>query len=74
MEQQKALVAAMRSTSQPGTPTVPPVGCDPFRQQDLEPGILKFTGLPEFDESQIPELAPLSVETEGECQVNNNYK
>ncbi|KAM8704524.1 hypothetical protein ACLKA7_009037 [Drosophila subpalustris] len=64
MEQQKALVAAMRSTSQPGTPTaVPPVGCDPFKLLDVESGgIPKFTGLPEFDETQIPELAPLSAE------------
>ncbi|KAH8360053.1 hypothetical protein KR093_010416 [Drosophila rubida] len=74
MEQQKALAAAavMRSTSQPGTPTVPPVSGDPFRQQDLEPGIVKFTGLPEFDETQIPELPPLSAEIEAERDYNSD--
>lgn len=66
MEQQKALVAAMRFTSQPGTPTIPHANCDSFRQLDQEPGAPKFTGLPEFDETQIPELAPLSVEMQCE--------
>ncbi|XP_034485319.1 putative mediator of RNA polymerase II transcription subunit 26 isoform X2 [Drosophila innubila] len=69
VEQQKALVAAMRSTSQPGTPTMPPVNYDPFKQLELEPGIPKFTGLPEFDETQIPELAPLSVEMEAQLKA-----
>ncbi|KRF79048.1 transforming acidic coiled-coil-containing protein 2 isoform X3 [Drosophila virilis] len=56
LEQQKALVAAMRSTSQPSTP------------RDKEQPLLKFTGLPEFDETQIPELAPLSVEMEAQLK------
>ncbi|KAH8407788.1 hypothetical protein KR222_007815 [Zaprionus bogoriensis] len=60
MEQQKALVAAMRSTSQPGTPTL--TSCDP----------LKFTGLPEFDETQIPELAPLTTEMEAQLKADSS--
>lgn len=60
MEQQKALVAAaMRSTSQPGTPTANS-SCDPLR----------FTGLPEFDETQIPELAPFGGDMEGKYRMN----
>lgn len=60
MEQQKALVAAaMRSTSQPGTPTANS-SCDPLR----------FTGLPEFDETQIPELAAFGADMEGKNGMN----
>ncbi|XP_030562216.1 PDZ and LIM domain protein Zasp isoform X3 [Drosophila novamexicana] len=58
LEQQKALVVAMRSTSQPSTP------------RDKEQPLLKFTGLPEFDETQIPELAPLSVEMEAQLKAD----
>ncbi|XP_064554118.1 uncharacterized protein tacc isoform X3 [Drosophila montana] len=58
LEQQKALVAAMRSTSQPSTP------------RDKEQPLLKFTGLPEFDETQIPELAPLSAEMEAQLKAD----
>ncbi|XP_023179017.2 putative mediator of RNA polymerase II transcription subunit 26 isoform X3 [Drosophila hydei] len=49
LEQQKALVAAMRSTPQPDTPN---------------------RGLPEFDETQIPELASLSAEMEAELKTD----
>ncbi|XP_017873421.1 PREDICTED: transforming acidic coiled-coil-containing protein 2 isoform X3 [Drosophila arizonae] len=57
LEQQKALVAAMRSTPQPDTPN-----------KDLEQPLLKLTGLPEFDETKIPELAPLSADIEAELK------
>ncbi|XP_030240436.1 transforming acidic coiled-coil-containing protein 3 isoform X2 [Drosophila navojoa] len=59
LEQQKALVAAMRSTPQPDTPN-----------KDLEQPLLKLTGLPEFDETQIPELAPLSADLEAELKAD----
>ncbi|XP_017081694.2 uncharacterized protein LOC108114978 isoform X2 [Drosophila eugracilis] len=53
MEQQKALVAAL------GHQTAA-TGC-----QNLNVGVVpKFGGLPEFDETQIPELAPSSAEME----------
>ncbi|XP_034112874.2 uncharacterized protein LOC117573656 isoform X7 [Drosophila albomicans] len=74
MEQQKALAAAavMRTASQPGTPTMPTISGDLFRQQDVETGIVKFVGLPEFDEAQIPELAPLRAEMETQLIENVN--
>ncbi|KAH8307756.1 hypothetical protein KR044_012676 [Drosophila immigrans] len=70
MEQQKTLAAMMCSSSQPGTPTLPAVNSDPYRQQDAEPGIIKFAGLPEFDETQIPDLVPLSAEMKAQLVEN----
>lgn len=55
MEQQKALAAAL------GHQTAVAAGCPKL---DVEGAAPKFGGLPEFDETQIPELAPLS-EMEG---------
>ncbi|XP_062122082.1 putative mediator of RNA polymerase II transcription subunit 26 isoform X3 [Drosophila sulfurigaster albostrigata] len=74
IEQQKALAAAavMRTASQPGTPTMPTISGDLFQQQDVESGIIKFAGLPEFDEAQIPELAPLRAEMETQLIENVN--
>jgi len=61
MEQQKALAAAL------GHQTVA-TGC---LKLDVD-AVPKFGGLPEFDETQIPELAPLSAEMEGEHLNDSN--
>jgi len=55
MDQQKAMAAAL------GHQTAVPGGLKP--EDDLVP---KFGGLPEFDETQIPELAPLSTDMDSE--------
>ncbi|XP_043951382.1 uncharacterized protein LOC108032905 isoform X2 [Drosophila biarmipes] len=61
MDQQKALAAAI------GHQTVV-TGC-PKLDVDAVP---KFGGLPEFDETQIPELAPLSAEMEAQTKSNHS--
>ncbi|XP_065722717.2 uncharacterized protein tacc isoform X3 [Drosophila suzukii] len=61
MEQQKALAAAL------GHQTVA-TGC---LKLDVD-AVPKFGGLPEFDETQIPELAPLSAEMEAQLKSNHS--
>ncbi|EDV94832.1 GH17506 [Drosophila grimshawi] len=62
MDQQKALISALLCPSQPVTPTTP----NSCEQQP----VLKFTGLPEYDETQIPELPPLSVDMEAQLKTD----
>ncbi|XP_017046043.1 uncharacterized protein LOC108091379 isoform X2 [Drosophila ficusphila] len=61
MEQQKALAAAL------GHQTAA-TGCIKL---DVD-AVPKFGGLPEFDETQIPELAPLSAEMEAQLKSNHS--
>ncbi|KAH8343969.1 hypothetical protein KR084_002827 [Drosophila pseudotakahashii] len=61
MEQQKALAAALgHQTAATGCPKL-----------DAE-AVPKFGGLPEFDETQIPELASLSAEMEAQLKSNHS--
>lgn len=61
MDQQKAMAAAL------GHQTAVPGGLKP--EDDLVP---KFGGLPEFDETQIPELAPLSTDMDTQLKSNHS--
>ncbi|XP_032576195.1 uncharacterized protein LOC6613860 isoform X2 [Drosophila sechellia] len=61
MDQQKAMAAALgHQTAVPGGRKL---------DDDLVP---KFGGLPEFDETQIPELAPLSTDMDTQLKTNHS--
>ncbi|XP_017847033.1 uncharacterized protein LOC108603072 isoform X2 [Drosophila busckii] len=71
LEQQKALAAALCANAiQPTTPPLP-ASMELFKPQSpMDQPNLKFTGLPEFDETQIPELAPLSADMEAQLKAD----